>query len=80
MIWWWLIGAALFGVAALAVWFAFHSPSFVAGLSALAAAAAANAIVTKVKTRNSPEVEARMHDCLRRGGQWDNFRKRCRDR
>jgi hypothetical protein len=30
--------------------------------------------------RNTPEVEARMHECIRRGGEWDNFKKRCRDR
>lgn len=29
--------------------------------------------------RNTPEVEARMRDCIRRGGVWDNFRKKCRE-
>lgn len=29
--------------------------------------------------RNTPEVEARMRDCLRRGGEWDNFRKKCKE-
>lgn len=33
-----------------------------------------------VSKRNSPEIEARMHDCIRRGGEWDNFRKKCKDR
>ena len=27
--------------------------------------------------RNTPEVEARMHECNRRGGRWNNFTKRC---
>ena len=31
-----------------------------------------------VKKRNTPEVEAKMAECVRRGGQWDNFNKRCR--
>ncbi|MEN6644299.1 MAG: hypothetical protein ABFE08_17810 [Armatimonadia bacterium] len=29
--------------------------------------------------RMSPEDEARMHACIRRGGTWDNFRKKCRE-
>lgn len=33
-----------------------------------------------VSKRMTPEQEAEMHKCLRRGGEWDNFRKRCRDR
>ncbi len=76
----WLIGAALFGVAALAIWQALRSPTVLAGLSAIAARAAANAIVTKVAKRNPPEIEAKMHECVRRGGEWDNFNKKCRDR
>lgn len=31
-----------------------------------------------VSKRNSPEIEAKMHECHRRGGEWDNFRKKCR--
>ena len=30
--------------------------------------------------RNTPEGEAQMRDCLRRGGEGDNFRKKCRNR
>lgn len=30
--------------------------------------------------RNSPEVEARMREVARRAGEWDNFRKRERER
>lgn len=37
-------------------------------------------IRTYVLKRNTPAVEAAMHDCIRRGGEWDNFRKKCRDR
>lgn len=75
----WLGGAALLGVAALAVYGAFNSPSFVAGLTALAIACATKAIVPVVTKRNTPDIEAQMHECIRRGGEWDNFRKRCRD-
>jgi hypothetical protein len=34
-------------------------------------------VITK---RMSPEKEKELHDCIRRGGEWDNFRKKCRDR
>jgi hypothetical protein len=30
--------------------------------------------------RNTPEIEAKMAECVRRGGEWDNFRKKCRNR
>ena len=38
------------------------------------------AIWRYVSKRMPPEQEKAMHDCLRRGGTWDNFRKKCRDR
>ena len=28
--------------------------------------------------RMDPETEARMRECIRSGGKWDNFRKRCK--
>lgn len=30
--------------------------------------------------RNTPEVENEMAECVRRGGEWDNFNKKCRYR
>lgn len=33
-----------------------------------------------VSRRNSAEIEAKMQECHRRGGEWDNFRKKCRDK
>lgn len=30
--------------------------------------------------RNTPEVEKEMAECVRRGGEWDNFNKKCRYR
>lgn len=64
---WYIAGAALFGVAALAVWSAFRSPSFVSGLVALAAKAAANAIVPKLGKRMTPDDEAEWRAAERRG-------------
>lgn len=34
-------------------------------------------VIKYVGRRNPPEVEKAMQDCLRRGGRWDNWRKRC---
>ena len=28
--------------------------------------------------RNTPEVEEAMRECVRRGGEWDNFNKKCK--
>ncbi len=76
MMLWWIIGAALFVVAALSVWTAFHSPAFVAGLSALAAAAAAKAIVTKAKAPLS-EADTKAKNAAERAGRGDEWiRKR----
>lgn len=56
----WLIGAVLLAAAAFGVYFAFQSPTFVAGLSALAAAAAWKAIAPAISKPLPPaELEAR---------------------
>jgi hypothetical protein len=49
-------------------------PSFWLGLITVTIKAAIPAILK----RNPPDVEERMNDCIRSGGQWDNFRKRCK--
>lgn len=69
---WWLIGAALFGVAAFGLWRAVQSPAFVAGITAMAARAVANAIVPKIGKRMSAEGEAewRREERAGRGDEW----------
>lgn len=37
-------------------------------------------ILPVLAKRNTPEIEAEMQACLRRGGEWDNARKRCRQK
>jgi hypothetical protein len=76
MRWAWLAGAALFGVAALSVYWAFQSPAFVSGLAALAAGAAWKAIYPAITKRLPPEEEASWRDAERagRGDEW--LRKR----
>lgn len=74
----WLIAAALAAVAAASIWVAFQSPEFVAGLTVVAVGAAVKAAAPVVTKRMSQDHEKAMRDCFRRGGEWDNFRKKCR--
>ena len=56
---WWVVGLALVGVAGLSVYFAFRSPTFVAGLTALASAAAWKAIKPVIVKQRSPDDQAK---------------------
>lgn len=76
----WLAGAALLAVAAFSVYSAFRSPEFVLGLVSVMLVAVYKAIGPHLAKRMSPEQEKAYHDCLKSGGNWDNFRKRCRDK
>jgi len=71
----WLAGAVLLGVAALAVYVAFQSPAFVAGLSALAAAAAAQAVKEIVVKPLSAD-ELKDKNQAERSGNGDNWIRR----
>lgn len=55
-----------------------RNPVFWISLGKAAFAAILPRLVEIAARRNSPEVEAKMHECIRRGGEWDNFRKRCK--
>lgn len=63
----WAVGAVLLGVAALGVYWAFQSPTFVAGLSALATAAAWQAIKPAITKPLSKEELAARQKAYRRG-------------
>lgn len=54
-------------------------PSFWVGIGKAAFAAALPAIVKAVTQRMTPEEEAAFHKCMKRGGQWDHIRKKCRE-
>jgi len=73
---WWGIGAALLAAAALGVYFAFQSPTFVAGLTAAAAAAAWKAVAPAVVKRMDPAAEAAWRRAIRRGTDDEWRRKR----
>lgn len=71
----WLAGAVLLAVAALGVWSAFKSPTFVAGLAAVAAGAAWKAL-KPVLTKPLPPEELAKRQKAYRGGNDDWLRKR----
>ena len=74
--WFWIGGAVLLGVAALSVYWAFQSPGFVAGLAALAAAAAWKAIAPALlKPMSEADTKAK-NDAYRRGQGDEWLRKR----
>ena len=71
----WVIGAVLLGAAALGAYWAFQSPTFVAGLTALAAAAAWKVIAPAVARRRAPEDEKK--DAAEyRAGRGDQYWRR----
>lgn len=71
----WAAGAVLLGVAALGVYWAFQSPTFVAGLSALAAVAAWKAI-RPVVARPMSEGDTKAKNAAERRGDGDNWIRR----
>lgn len=76
MRWWWLIGAVLLGVAALSVYGAFQSPSFVSALVGVTLVAAYKAIEPLLAERMSSQDEAAWRDALRRGDDTEWRRRR----
>ena len=53
-------------------------PTFWATLGGVLLQRAWPYITAYVTRRNTAEVEQQMADCVRRGGEWDNVKKRCR--
>jgi len=72
----WAAGAVLLGVAALGVYWAFQSPTFVAGLSALAAAAAWKAISPAITKPETPDDRVKRIDEYRKGHGDDYWRRK----
>lgn len=55
-------------------------PAFWVGATIFAFKRAWPYIKAYVTMRDPPEIEALKAECVRRGGEWDNFKKRCRDK
>jgi len=53
-------------------------PTFWLGLGGVLLTKAWPYLSAYVMRRNSAEIERQMADCVRRGGEWDNAKKRCR--
>jgi hypothetical protein len=70
-----LIAAVIVGIGAGGFLVA-QRPTFWFGLGAVMF----RAILPHLAKRMSPTKEKELHDCIRRGGEWDHVRKKCRDR
>lgn len=62
----WIVGAALFGVAALAIWWAFTSPGFFVGLAGSLAAGIGGIVVRAAIAGSSPAAAERARNIARR--------------
>lgn len=71
----WIAGLALLAVAALAVWFNFSDPKFVAGLVSVVIAA----IMPVILKRMVPATEARWREAMKRGLGWDHTKNKPKD-
>ena len=71
------IGMVLLGVGAAGFLVA-QRPSFWFGLGTVAVKAGIKAVWPYLVRRMTPEQESAFHDCVRRGGEWDYHRKRCK--
>ena len=80
MKWLWLAATVILAVAAAATWWAFSSPTFVAGLAAIAAAAAWKAVVPVILKRRTLAQEAEDHRRVRMGLEPLGPGRRKRDR
>ncbi len=66
------LGAGAFMVA--------RSPAFWISLAAQISAVLIPSLRQIITKRMTQEQEAAYHACVRRGGEWDNFKKRCREK
>lgn len=53
-------------------------PSFWLGMGSALITAVLPHVIKYVSARMTPEQEKAYQDCLKRGGEWDNFNKRCK--
>jgi hypothetical protein len=79
----WIDALLLVGIiagVACGVFLVARSPTFWAAVGATILADAFPYIRDYVGKRNSPKVEEKMHDAVRRAQEWDNFNKRPKDK
>lgn len=78
MWWWWIAGLGLFACLGVSAFFVARNPSFWIGLGKQVIALALPDILEYLRKRNTTGIEAEMARCVRMGGEWDNFNKKCR--
>lgn len=76
----WLAGIGLFIVAALALWYRFGNPVWVAGLAKSFVEMAFKALLPIVLRRMTPEQEDEWHEAIRRGEDWDYQKHRPKEK
>lgn len=77
----WIAGIALLALIGAGVYYA-SKPGFWLGMATELGKRFIKNMLPDIREyfgkRNTPEIEAKMAECVRRGGEWDNFRKKCR--
>jgi hypothetical protein len=73
---WWVVGLVLLAVAGLSIYGAFRSPAFVAGLTALASAAAWKVVKPVIIKQRTPEQQAKDQAEYKAGRGDDYWRRR----
>jgi hypothetical protein len=76
MSWRWIIGAALLGVAAISVYTAFQTPTFVWGILAAILLAVARAVIPPITRPMTPDDTKAKNEAYRRGQGDEWLRKR----
>lgn len=74
----WIAGLALLACLCGGVYLAARSPAFWLELGRQFLAKMLPDIREYIAKRNPKETEDRMARCVRMGGEWDNFNKKCR--
>lgn len=75
-----VILAAVFVGLAASMFLVGQRPAFWVGAIVEVVRRAWPSIWVYLSRRNTPEIEKQIAECVRRGGEWDNFKKRCRER
>ena len=73
----WIAGIALLVLVGSGVYFA-SKPGFWIGMGKKLFAMLLPDILAYIRKRNNSTIEADMARCVRMGGEWDNFNKKCR--
>ena len=74
----WIAGFALLAFLCVGIYFAARSPAFWLSIGQKILAKLLPDIREYFAKRNSKEIEDKMAQCVRMGGEWDNFNKKCR--